>query len=317
MPARNAEKTIANAIASVLEQTMPDLELIVIDDASADQTAALVGAIKDRRIRLLKSARNTGHAAARNWGVKNARGKWAAFLDADDEWMPWRLERLLRVAYKQECYVADLEVLAVPGPWGRLARAAAPRQIEDGGVAELSLETALHLSQDIRPMLPVSWFGEDGIEFPEWGSCGEWAFLLARLSVQGKPGCMVRSPGYLYRAQAAHYSSTLRGRQELVSVLEVLVADHAISKSSRLLLSNRLAYAQEGLVAAALRCKDARGFFVYAIRYPHAIFRLPRRIFLFVVAKVRSFLAKARLSRRLGPHCGADGLGPVRQPWHR
>ena len=301
MPARNVEKTIGSAIASVLEQTMPDFELIVIDDASADQTAALAGAIKDRRIRLLKSARNIGHAAARNWGVKNAKGKWAAFLDADDEWMPWRLERLLRVAYQKECYVADLEVLAVPGPSGRLARAAAPRQIEDGSVAELNLETALHLSQDIRPMLPVSWFGEVGVEFPEWGSCGEWAFLLARLSALGKQGRIVRLPGYLYRAQAAHYSSTLRGRQELVNVLEVLVADDAISRSSRLLLSNRLAYAQEGLVAAALRCKDAHSFFAYAIRYPRVILRLPRRLLLFVVAKIRSFLATAALARGFDP----------------
>lgn len=300
IPARNAERTIGNALASVLEQTMPDFELIVIDDASTDRTAATVTATRDARIRLLRSERNIGQAAARNWGVRNAQGKWAAFLDADDEWAPRRLERLLGASRGQECYVSDLEVLAVPGPSGRLLRATAPRQIENGYVAELHLETALRLTQDIRPMLPVSWFGEGGIEFPEWGSGGDWVFLLARLSAQGKQGRMVWSPGYLYRAQAAHHSSTIQAREEAIRVFQALAADDAFPESIRELLKRQLKGLQDALVAGALRHRMTSEFLHYAARYPSALPALPRRALLFCVARARVLLAQAALNRLEG-----------------
>ncbi|HVB33511.1 MAG TPA: glycosyltransferase family 2 protein [Patescibacteria group bacterium] len=302
MPARNAEKTVGYAIASVLEQTMNDLELIVVDDASTDATVSVVEAMDDPRIRLLRSRRNIRYAAARNLGLRYARGKWAAFLDADDEWMPERLERLLVTAQgREDCYIADLEVLAVPGPSGRLMRARAPKQLEDERLEDLDLDAALKLGHDVRPMIPVSAFGREGVEFPEWGSCGEWTFLLVRLHAQGMQGRLVRRPGYLYRAQAAHDSSTLLAREELLNVLEILAADVSIPGASRQLLSERVAHAREGLVAAALRHRDVRSFLRYARRYPRAALNLPRRALLFAAAKVRAFQATAAVSRGINP----------------
>jgi hypothetical protein len=87
IPAYNAAGTIRSAVASTLRQTVPVLEVIVVDDGSADATAEVVTSIADSRVRLV-SRPNGGPAAARNAGVAAARGDWVAFLDADDLWLP-------------------------------------------------------------------------------------------------------------------------------------------------------------------------------------------------------------------------------------
>jgi cellulose synthase/poly-beta-1,6-N-acetylglucosamine synthase-like glycosyltransferase len=91
IPAYNAAATIAAAIESVLAQTRPPEEIIVVDDGSKDETSAVVerfGPI----VRLLRQA-NAGCGQARNTGAREARGTWLAFLDADDLWLPTKLER--------------------------------------------------------------------------------------------------------------------------------------------------------------------------------------------------------------------------------
>jgi len=83
MPAYNAGRTIGEAIASVLEQTWRNWELIVVDDGSTDDTAALVSSVADARIQLVRQP-NAGVSAARNRGLDLARGSFIVFLDADD-----------------------------------------------------------------------------------------------------------------------------------------------------------------------------------------------------------------------------------------
>jgi glycosyltransferase involved in cell wall biosynthesis len=87
VPAYNAAATVGATIRSILAQSVTDLELIVVDDGSMDTTASIVEAAGDRRIRLIRQS-NTGLAGARNRGIAEARGRYVAFLDADDLWMP-------------------------------------------------------------------------------------------------------------------------------------------------------------------------------------------------------------------------------------
>ncbi|TPE63346.1 glycosyltransferase [Sandaracinobacter neustonicus] len=94
IPAYNREATIETAVRSVLSQTRPPLEVIVVDDGSADATAARVEAIADPRVRLIRQP-NGGISAARNSGIRESRGNWIAFQDSDDEWLPRKLERQL------------------------------------------------------------------------------------------------------------------------------------------------------------------------------------------------------------------------------
>jgi teichuronic acid biosynthesis glycosyltransferase TuaG len=97
-PSYNAEGYIAEAIGSVLGQTHHDWELIVVDDGSTDGTASVVKEFSDEdpRVRYLYR-KNGGQAAARNTGIRAARGDLVAFLDADDLWLPERLEAQLAV----------------------------------------------------------------------------------------------------------------------------------------------------------------------------------------------------------------------------
>ena len=97
MPAFNAAQHIRQSIQSVLEQTFDDWDLIVIDDGSTDETAAVAGSFSDSRIRCL-SRENGGQAAARNTGIVNTHGEYIAFLDADDLWLPEKLDRQLEIA---------------------------------------------------------------------------------------------------------------------------------------------------------------------------------------------------------------------------
>jgi glycosyltransferase involved in cell wall biosynthesis len=89
--AYNSAATIDRAIESARAQTMDDLEIVVVDDASTDDTVAVVEAIRDERIRLVRNARNRGIGGAKNVGVENARGRYIAFLDSDDEWVTDKL----------------------------------------------------------------------------------------------------------------------------------------------------------------------------------------------------------------------------------
>lgn len=94
MPAYNSAGFIEESIRSVLSQTYTDWELFVIDDASTDNTAAIVKDLflKDRRIKFLQLNENQGTGAARNKGTEAATGTFIAFLDADDLWIPEKLE---------------------------------------------------------------------------------------------------------------------------------------------------------------------------------------------------------------------------------
>jgi glycosyltransferase involved in cell wall biosynthesis len=93
MPAYNREDFIGQALQSLRAQTFPDWECIVIDDGSTDLTGAVVRdvASNDARIRLIERS-NGGPGAARNQGAIEATGRYVAFLDSDDVWMPWTLE---------------------------------------------------------------------------------------------------------------------------------------------------------------------------------------------------------------------------------
>ena len=97
-PAYNAQRYIAETIASVQAQTYRDWEQIVVDDRSGDSTAAAVTALArdDPRVRLIEHERNSGPARTRQTALDAARFRWIAFLDADDAWLPHKLERQLR-----------------------------------------------------------------------------------------------------------------------------------------------------------------------------------------------------------------------------
>lgn len=96
MPSYNTAAYIADSIRSVQAQTYENWELIIVDDCSTDDTDAVVASFSDNRIRYLKNPVNSGAAVSRNYALREAKGKWIAFLDSDDLWEPEKLEKQIR-----------------------------------------------------------------------------------------------------------------------------------------------------------------------------------------------------------------------------
>ena len=94
IPTYNRGRCIQRSIDSVLSQTYKDIELIIVDDGSTDQTEEVVKKYEDPRIRYIKAGHG-GAGAARNRGVFEAKGEYIAFQDSDDYWQPQKLERQL------------------------------------------------------------------------------------------------------------------------------------------------------------------------------------------------------------------------------
>lgn len=103
MPSYNTAKYIYSSIKSVLAQTYTNWELIIVDDCSTDNTDEIVASFGDSRIRYIKNERNCGAAVSRNKALREAKGKWIAFLDSDDLWHPEKLEK--QIGFMEEnCY---------------------------------------------------------------------------------------------------------------------------------------------------------------------------------------------------------------------
>lgn len=98
IPTFNVHEYVGAAIESVIEQTYDNWELLIVDDASADDTIAVVEGLvgESGRVRVFRLEKNVGAGAARNVGIREARGRYIAFLDADDWWYPTKLEEQVR-----------------------------------------------------------------------------------------------------------------------------------------------------------------------------------------------------------------------------
>jgi glycosyltransferase involved in cell wall biosynthesis len=108
IPTYNRAHIVGRAIQSVLNQTYKNIEVIVVDDGSQDNTQEVVLSIKDERVRYIRLHRNFGAAFARNIGIANARGEFVAFLDSDDYFLPEKIEKQVELMLKDEsigvCY---------------------------------------------------------------------------------------------------------------------------------------------------------------------------------------------------------------------
>lgn len=97
IPTFNRSHVLGRCLRSILAQTYRDFEVIVVDDGSKDDTESTISAIADQRIVFIQHPRNLGQAAARNTGIWAAKGRYIAFQDSDDEWLPEKLERQVKL----------------------------------------------------------------------------------------------------------------------------------------------------------------------------------------------------------------------------
>jgi glycosyltransferase involved in cell wall biosynthesis len=106
IPTYNRSSLIGKSIESVFSQDYPNLEVIVVDDGSTDDTQQVIEVLKNPKLRYFRHEQNRGAPAARNTGLHQARGEYIAFLDSDDAWIPGKLSKQMEVMLRSDGDVA-------------------------------------------------------------------------------------------------------------------------------------------------------------------------------------------------------------------
>jgi glycosyltransferase involved in cell wall biosynthesis len=193
MPAYNAEDTILDAVASVLSQTVADIELIVADDGSKRPTSEVLAEVADERLRVMRLQENGGVSVARNSALAVARAPLIAQLDADDLWHPEHIQHLLPAFDEARVGLAytNTEFIGCAPTDRRIA----PRAPGDGlpqwvGDSALQPVNDLALLYEGNPMVASSvMMRADAVRsvkgYPEWLTVGEEYLLYIRLKRAG------------------------------------------------------------------------------------------------------------------------------------
>lgn len=172
IPVRNREKLIQNALRSVLTQTYPFFEIIVVDDGSTDNTASVVANLtrEDERIHLLRHASSRGAQAARNTGIRAVKGEWIAFLDSDDRWFSDSLEVRVQLAMEKRLQVVHSECSVLRSESEELRRFGVPRM--QGQVHKELLQRPGPMFQGLlvskEALVRIDLLDESIVSYQEW-----------------------------------------------------------------------------------------------------------------------------------------------------
>jgi len=213
MPAFNSAQTLRESAQSVLDQTWNSVELIVVDDASTDDTPALAEdlASRDARVRLIPRAEQGGPAVARNTGIAAAQGRYLAFCDADDLWLPEKLERQLELAAATGAALIYSSYHRVDAGFAGSAASFRP----DGRVIQAPprlTHAELLRRNAIGCLTAVVDRDQTGpVEMPNIPGAEDWALWLQILR-NGRAAVGVREPLALYRVASAGSHSAQRRR---------------------------------------------------------------------------------------------------------
>ncbi len=231
IPAFNAERTIGETLASVLNQTFTDFEVIVIDDGSQDSTLAIVQSITDSHLQVF-SYPNAGVAASRNRGIFQAVGDFVAFLDADDLWTADKLSDQLQalqthpeatIAYSWTDYIDETGQFLRPG-----MHVTANGNVHSRLLLSFFLENGSNFLIKREALLRVGGFDESLIGSEDWD-------LALRLSVQDAFVAVPR-PQVLYRidghAKNSISSNLERQKLQCLKVIEKAFAQAPTSLQS-------------------------------------------------------------------------------------
>jgi len=233
IPAYNAEKYIKGSIESVIKQTYPYFEIIIVDDGSSDNTINVVKSINDNRIRLIEHTQNKGPGAARNTAISAAKGKWIALLDADDQWLPQRLEILLKILDKSGpgYFIADDKMICFDThkglqSWKSLfehykRQYNIPTQSE---VIDVNLTQFINYNAPVlQPIIPIEHIRKFDLRYNELCLCGEDLEFYCHLFNTGLKLKLYTKPFYLYRHTPGSLSSQEDASDHLLSVYQRLL----------------------------------------------------------------------------------------------
>ena len=203
IPVYNSVPTLARAIHSAAAQTLGDIEILVADDASTDDSAAIAEAMArdDRRIRVIRLHPNGGKPRAMNAMVEAARGDWVAVLDADDCYLPDRLERLVGAAEARGVEMAADNLLYFDAGVNRVLRTGFDPCVGTRviGTDELVRTASSFAEFDLGILKPVvrrQFVLERGLRYYEGTRLAEDFYYLLMFFVSGGRACLVGEPLY-------------------------------------------------------------------------------------------------------------------------
>jgi hypothetical protein len=300
IPTHDRRQLLGQAVRSALGQTDVEVEVVVVDDGSADGSAAAVNALGDRRIRLIRHERPHGVAMARNTGAEAASGAWVALLDDDDLWAPDKLSRQLAAATAAGAGWAYTGAVEVDGE-GRLLGGRPPPSPDEllAGLRRRNPMPAGSSNVLVRAELLTASGGFD----PGLRHLADWDLWL-RLASLGRPAC-VPAPLVAYRLHPGQATLDTTG---MLAEARALAARHGADRTAILrwvawshLRSGRRSAAL-GAYAGAVLAGDAGSLAraAMALLHPHpTAARLPWR----PSATEARWLAAARswLDQPLGP----------------
>jgi GT2 family glycosyltransferase len=221
IPTRNRSALLATTLRSVLRQQNVDLEVIVVDDASTDDTPAVVAALGDARVRVIRHETPRGVSSARNLGAAQARGAWLGFLDDDDLWAPDKLARQLNAA--RDCgrdWAYTGAVVISDG--GRIVRAQAPLPPDEMTTALLQYDAIPGGGSNVV-MRRAAW-QQTGPFDTRLRSGEDWEMWI-RLAKHGPPACVCRP----LIAKRLHRSNSTLDIAEIVRGTKLIEALHHTS----------------------------------------------------------------------------------------
>ena len=224
VPCYGQAQLLPQAVASVQAQSVADWELLVIDDGSPDDTAAVAAALAatDPRVRLLRKS-NGGLSSARNAGLAQMRGRFVQFLDADDLLLPRKFERDLHLAgaTAASVVISDVRYLLPDGRQRQDGRCE-PRFQSTDPELELALRWELDLSIPIHaPLFPAQIFMNGRFRFDEHLPNHEDYGMWLRVMAMGLPILFSSEVGVLYRTNPAGMT---RNRQRMYEGFSLAIA---------------------------------------------------------------------------------------------
>jgi glycosyltransferase involved in cell wall biosynthesis len=233
MPAHNAEHTIAEAVAGALAQTVTELEVIVVDDGSAQPAADALNEIRDERLRILRSAANRGVSAARNSALAAARAPVVGQLDADDLWKETHLEGLLAEMEDPRVGLAYANAEVIGHPRGARVWIAPGGSPADGRAVQTA--SVSHPANDLDTLYRGNPIPSAAVVirteaaraaggYPEWLKVGEDHLLYIRLLQAGWRFAFVDCASAVYRWPEPGRGATLNRRRHARQELKMLVA---------------------------------------------------------------------------------------------